>query len=76
MTILLIIAAWTLILSLVTGLCTAARLGDRKCREQNAVLSVRFEPTEEQYTAAYTNARPSRAAESEAPLSASGSLAA
>lgn len=37
MTILLIIAAWTLILLLVTGLCAAARLGDRDQRVRAAV---------------------------------------
>ncbi len=75
MTLLLLSASWTLILLLITGLCAAARLGDR---DQRGHASVAFggESAERMPFTVHAGARPARESEAGAPLAGAGSLAA
>ena len=83
MTLLLIIPAWILILSLIAGLCAAARLGDLGAPEYASASDtwMRGEPLEweaaEHLTiSAHASPRPARPAESGAPLVQAGRAAA
>jgi hypothetical protein len=74
MTLLLIIASWTLILLVITGLCAAARLGDRAQRIQ-AAAPIGWESGEQVSITAHANTRAARSAEASS-LASAGSLAA
>jgi hypothetical protein len=63
MTILLVAIAWTLILSLIVGLCWAARLGDVAQPEAACTDAPQWEPQPLEMLAA-TDARAARSAES------------
>jgi len=76
MTLLLIAASWTLILALITGLCAAARLGDRD-QAKHASVAVGSEALAPMSITAHANtARTARTSEAGAPLAGAGSLAA
>jgi hypothetical protein len=75
MTLLLIIASWTLILLLITGLCAAARVGDRAQRLR-ASAPAGWETADHVSITAHANARGARAGESSSSLARAGSLAA
>jgi hypothetical protein len=84
MILLLVIAAWILVLSLVTGLCAVARAGD-SAQPTHApasagwgrVQSLAWEPAEHlEIAAPRADVRPARPAESGASLLRSGGVAA
>ncbi len=75
MTLLLIIPAWTILLSLVAGLCMAARIGDRDQRTAQTA-EAGWESAEHVTITARTTHRPTAPAESGQPLVSAGSIAA
>jgi len=83
MTLLLSVVTWLLVLSLVAGLCVAARTGDiaQLGHEpgpvgQGRTASPLWVPVEQAEIAAHTNLRPVGAAQSGAPLLQSDGVAA
>ncbi len=83
MILLLVIAAWILVLSLVAGLCAAARVGDNAQLARASATGARrraespaWEPLEHLEIAAHTPLRPVRPAESSASLLHSDGVAA
>jgi hypothetical protein len=83
MILLLVIAAWILALSLVTGLCAAARRGDLAqltraptSTRWGRVRPLAWEQAEHREILAHADVRPARPAESGVPLARSGGVAA
>jgi hypothetical protein len=89
MILLFIIAAWIVVLSLIAGLCAAARVGDREplTRAYAPVGSGQgqgsgqaeplvWEPAEHGEIAAHANARAQHSAQADASLLRSGDMAA
>jgi hypothetical protein len=83
MILLLVIAAWILVLSLVVGLCRTARLGDLAQLAHGAAAggwarteAPKWEPLEHREIAAHANLRPVRPAEQGASLLRSDGVAA
>jgi hypothetical protein len=83
MILLLVIAAWILVLSLVAGLCGAARVGDLAQVAHSPAASgwartepPKWEPLEHREISAHANLRPARPAEQGASLLHSDGVAA
>jgi hypothetical protein len=83
MILLLVIAAWILALSLVVGLCAAARAGDLAQLTPASVSSgwarvrsLAWEPAEHREILAHADGRPARPPESGVPYVRSGGVAA
>jgi hypothetical protein len=81
--VLLIITAWTVVFSLVAGLCAVARVGDVELLTRASAPSgaaqaqpLTWEPAQHVEITVRANGRTGRPAEAEAPLLQSGGLAA